>query len=265
MSNETKTVNGQPIVQIDYSENTDKYLGVPYIVVDGEHIDLQVGDVINVSMSSDEAFGYPTYRKVTITGFNKGSLNGLVRGRFHGSDKKRVNYSKIADGADENTRASWGGTVGDPVIFLKTAAQAKADRLAREAVRKAEQDEQRYQNEAKNRAYVGNQRQRETEHALQQAKQAATEAILIKYATEIEALAAIAASDAIAKVNAEYPEVEGQFVVVTTLDSYYALQNSYAFDTEDEALAFATKWSEGEDEMEENYRDDITVVGPVTL
>jgi roadblock/LC7 domain-containing protein len=253
----TKTFRkDQPYIRIDENDETGEFVGKPYYIKDGKRVEVVPGDVLDVYASTGD-WGYSTYQEFTVQSISKASIACGSRDRYSRT-QKRVNFTKIAEGANPNVMDAWGTTFGHPVYLERTAAEkAAADKRQREA-RDAESKRQNREYSARNLAATGYERESAVKTALSEAKFAAREAILIKYATEVAALEATMGAEAVATVNAEHPEVEVFVVTYGGLsNSGWGSVNSYAFATEDEALEFVGDSGKASEE--------ITIAGPVVL
>jgi len=241
-------------------EYDDSYLSTPvYYDTDGNEHTLQVGDVIRVQFASEEAFGYSSYEEVQVVKFNKASVQVRRLGRIGYSDKvqKRINFSKISEGEVPGYTGLY--AVSSTVYFVRTAAEQAKVVKVKVAEEQARNERAQYRNAAERKAQVTRDRDVALTVAKQEALVEAKQAILAKYEAEIAAVAIGLEVVKTNEVNAEYPVVEGVYVLSVGGDrDTWSGPSLFAFDTEDEAIAF------GEDEF---GGDDfyLTVSGPVTL
>jgi hypothetical protein len=238
------------------SEYVDGYLPVPvYYDKDGTEHTLKVGDVVSVQFASEEAFGYSQYEEVQVTKFNKASVNvrrlkGL--GHYGTTANKRINFSKISEG--EVPRYAGMYSVHATVYFVRAAAEQKVLVNEKNAAAEAHRKEQRRLSDAHALAETPKYRDNALADAERAAQGEAVQAILAKYEVEIKVLAAqkfIAKSEAVA---AEFPVVEGVYVVSIGDGTGWGGAENYAFATEAEAFAHA-----------EGTVGYVTVAGPVNL
>ncbi len=241
------------------SEEYGAYLPVPvYYDAEGNEHTLQVGDVIRVQFASEEAFGFSSYEEVQVVKFNKASINvRRLQGRAaHWSGttvNKRVNFSKIAEGESQGYSGMY--QVSATVYFVRTAAEQKALVSEKNAAAEVARAEQHRVSRAKTLAFTPYARENALEEAERAAQAEATQAILAKYEVEIKILAAKKFLPKTEAIAAEFPVVEGVYVVTVGDGTGWGRPDSYAFTTEDEALAFA-------DDHEGSY---VTLSGPIDL